>query len=134
MSIFSRKKKEDKSEEKPQEKAVDEEAGEETKPSVKLLPKGGDARAYAAISEPYVTEKAGNMGALGKYTFKVSRGSNKFEIKKAIEKMYKVKVEKVAVVSMPAKTRRVGRREGKKPGFKKAIVTLIEGDKIDIVS
>ena len=54
--------------------------------------------------------------------------------KKAIEKMYKVKVKSVSITMKPAKARRVGKHEGFKAGFKKAIVTLIKGDKIDIVS
>lgn len=86
-----------------------------------------------AILSPHLTEKARLLGKVNKYVFKIDKNSNKIQIQKAIEKMYKVKVKKVAVISIPSKTRRVGRYEGKKSGFKKAIVTLFEGNKIDII-
>lgn len=137
MALFSKKKsaqggsasgEKEEIKNEPQEMA---EVKDKIKPTAKL-PKGGDEMSYAAIISPHVTEKASNMGALNKYSFKVNADSNKFEIKNAIEKMYKVKVKKVAIVTMPSKARRVGRHEGVKPGFKKAIVTLVEGDKIEI--
>ena len=78
------------------------------------------------------------MSSLNKYVFKVSFDANKTEIKKAIEKMYNVKVEKVNIIHIPGKKRRLGRiegwRKGLKRGFKKAIVTLRKGDKIEVLS
>ena len=98
------------------------------------MPKGGDEHTYAVISIPHLTEKATLLAGINKYVFKVSNNSTKIDIKKAIEKMYKVKVRKVAVALVPSKTRRVGKHEGEKPGYKKAIITLVAGDKIDIIS
>ena len=120
--------------EKPEMEPVHEEVEkkDEAKPTTKL-PKGGDSRAYQAVISPHVTEKASNLGALNKYIFKVSKNAGKIEIKNAIEKMYEVEVKDVAVMNVPAKFRRVGRHEGEKPGYKKAIVTLKEGNKIEII-
>lgn len=81
----------------------------------------------------HVTEKAGNLNSLNQYVFKVAVGSNKIEIKKAVEKMYGVKVDQVRISVMPAKKRRLGRQEGEKSGFKKAMVKLAEGQKIEIM-
>ena len=96
------------------------------------LPQGEDARAYQIIQGPYQTEKAARQMAWNKYVFRVTKPANQPEIKRAIEKLYKVKVVKVSVLNMPAKERRLGRQIGMRPGFKKAIVTLRAGDKIDL--
>lgn len=126
MALFGKKNKRAEIQEKPKEKSVKEEV---IKPALPPVSSGGS---YESILSPHLTEKASLAGELNKYVFKVRKNSNKIEIKKAIEKIYKVKVKKVAVLSMPSKSRRVGRYEGKKPGFKKAIVTLIEGNKIEL--
>jgi large subunit ribosomal protein L23 len=83
------------------------------------------------LSAPHVTEKAINMGRQNKYIFKVNPNANKSEVKKAIAELYGVKVMDVNVVNIPRKKKRVGMREGFKSGFKKAVVTLAEGDKIE---
>jgi large subunit ribosomal protein L23 len=106
---------------------------QEKQPEIKI-PKGGDDHAYSVIIAPHMTEKASLETAKNKYTFKVAKNASKIEVKKAIEKMYKVKVKNVSITMKPNKIRRIGRNEGIKAGFKKAIVTLVEGDKIDIVS
>lgn len=134
MALFGRKKTKkdsDDNEIKPQAEAVQEKVGEVEAPKTQL-PKGGDEHAYAVILKPLVTEKSSFQNAINKYVFKVAEDSNKFEIKKAIEKMYKVSVIKVAISRLPSKYRRIGRHEGEKSGYKKAIVTLKEGDKIEI--
>jgi len=79
-----------------------------------------------------LTEKARKFAEKGQYVFEVSKISNKSEIKKAIEKIFKVKVEKVRIIKLPEKPRRLGRMSGKKKGIKKAIVRLKEGQKIEI--
>jgi len=66
-----------------------------------------------------------------KYTFEVEKDTNKIEIKKAIESLYKVKVVKVNTLIMHGKKRRVRSEIGKRPDWKKAIVTLRIGDKIE---
>lgn len=78
------------------------------------------------------TEKGSMMLALNKYLFWVDTGSNKIEIRRSIEDIYKVKVDAVNTVSMRGKLKRVRYAVGKTSDWKKAIVTLKEGSKIDI--
>ena len=73
------------------------------------------------------------MSALRKYVFLIDEIANEPEVKKAVEGIYKVKVEKVNVINTRPKPRRIGRNFTKKPGYKKAIVTLKEGQKLDIL-
>lgn len=95
-------------------------------------------RIYNIIKEPHIAEKASYLAEQNKYIFKVYPKANKIEIKKAIEALYGTQVKKVNIVHMPPKKRRIGRTEGwrggLKKGFKKAIVTLKEGEKIEIIS
>jgi len=83
------------------------------------------------ILEPLFTEKTSNLMPLNKYAFKVANQANKIEVKKAIEGLYNVNVISVNILKTSAKPKRVGRREMIKPGFKKAIVTLKEGESIE---
>jgi len=85
------------------------------------------------IKNPLITEKATAESSLGKYTFLVDKKANKPEVKKAVENIYKVKVVDVNVINTKPKTRRLGRATGVKPGYKKAIVTLAAGQKLDIL-
>lgn len=78
------------------------------------------------------TEKGSVLLPLNKYLFWVERDSNKIEIKKAVEDIYKVKVDAVNTVMMRGKLKRVRYAIGKTSDWKKAIVTLKEGSKIDI--
>ena len=78
------------------------------------------------------TEKGATLLPLNKYLFWVDRSCNKIEIGSAIEDIYKVKVESVNTVMMRGKNKRVRYVAGKTPDWKKAIVTLHEGSKIDI--
>ena len=78
------------------------------------------------------TEKGTAMQTLNKYLFWVDTSSNKIEIKRAIEDIYKTKVDAVNTVMMRGKLKRVRHAIGKTPDWKKAIVTLKEGSKIDI--
>jgi len=87
------------------------------------------------LKKPLVTEKVSALNEKGKYGFVVDKDANKIQIKTAIEKMYGVTVEKVATMKYAgkAKSRYTKSRviTGKTPSFKKAIVTLAEGDVID---
>lgn len=85
------------------------------------------------VKHPIITEKATRMGALGQYMFLVASEATSPEIKKIIETSYKVKVARVQVLNVKPKPRRLGRNIGMKPGYKKAIVTLKEGQKLDIL-
>ena len=140
MALFNRKK--NKNSEAVIERPAADIAAEVLRPTVtatqrteQLRPEdGADALAYQAIVRPHLTEKASRAGAFNKYVFRVAKGANKLEIKQAIQKLYKVHVEKVAVAYLPAKERRLGRQVGHKPGFKKAVVTLRAGNKIDLAA
>jgi large subunit ribosomal protein L23 len=78
------------------------------------------------------TEKGANLLTLNKYLFWVDRSSNKIEIRNAIEDIYKVKVDSVNTTMVRGKAKRVRYAVGKTSDWKKAIVTLKEGSKIDI--
>jgi len=85
----------------------------------------------SSLLHPYVSEKATRLEGMNQYMFKVTRNANKPEVKKAIQNRYKVTVVAVNMVNMPSKKRTVGRHVGTKAGFRKAIVTLAEGDSIN---
>lgn len=81
------------------------------------------------IIRPLITEKSMDMQQERKYVFEVDKNANKTEIKNAIEAIFGVKVAKVNTMNMKGKTKRMGRFEGKRPDWKKAIVTLTEDSK-----
>lgn len=81
------------------------------------------------IIRPVITERSMEDMAEGKYTFVVDKRSNKSEIKKAIETIFGVKVEKVNTMNMLGKVKRQGLHSGKRPDWKKAIVQLTEDSK-----
>lgn len=81
------------------------------------------------IIKPIITEKSMEDMALGKYTFMVDKRANKSEVKKAIEKIFDVKVEKVNTMNMLGKIKRQGMNKGRRPSWKKAIVKLTEDSK-----
>lgn len=84
------------------------------------------------IDSPLVTEKGTLVNELGNQVlFRVRSDANKVEIAEAVEAFFKVKVLKVRTVRMLGKKRRVGRVVGQKPAWKKAYVTLAEGQRID---
>ena len=87
---------------------------------------------YEVLRRPIITEKNSVLTAQGKYTFEVSRDANKPQIKKAVEKAFKVNVTSVNVICVPGKMRRAGRRRGMTPEWKKAVVTLQAGQKIEL--
>ncbi len=86
---------------------------------------------YKVVINPVLTEKSNLELAKNKYTFEVAKEANKIEIKRAIEKVYNVKVAKINTLNCGGKKVRMGRSTGKKPDWKKAIVTLKEGQKIE---
>lgn len=83
------------------------------------------------ILGPVISEKAYKGIEQSKYTFKVHPEANKVEIRNAVEKLFNVKVVKVNVINVKPKKKRLGKFEGKTSSWKKAIVTLREGDKIE---
>ncbi|GAV24647.1 50S ribosomal protein L23 [Carboxydothermus islandicus] len=84
------------------------------------------------IIRPLITEKSMDLAQENKYTFVVDKNANKIEIKNAIEELFKVKVEKVNTIRVKGKMKRVGRFVGRTPEYKKAIVKLRAGDKIEL--
>ena len=85
------------------------------------------------IKNPLITEKGTRMSQWGQYVFLVDKKANKPEIKKIIEKEYKVNIVAVNIINTKDKPRRLGRTLGVKPGYKKAIVSLKKGQKLDIL-
>ena len=81
------------------------------------------------IIAPVITEKSVVALPEKKYTFRVAKGANKIEIAKAVEEIFKVKVQKVNTISMKGRLRRMGRNEGYNPSWKKAVVTLTADSK-----
>ena len=85
------------------------------------------------IKAPIITEKSANIASNERtYVFKVDVKANKSQIKDAIEKIFNVKVERVNTVNVHPKKKRVGRYAGMTNKYKKAIVTLVNGNKIDL--
>jgi len=90
-----------------------------------------DAR--EVILRPVVTERSTAMAdERGAYTFLVATDANKIEIRRAVQALFGVRVNDVRTMNCRGKVRRVGRSVGRKPAYKKAIVTLAEGQRIDV--
>lgn len=87
---------------------------------------------YDIIKEPLLTEKGTKQEKTRKYFFVVNRGAKKHEIREAVERIFNVKVEKVNTMVMGGKWKRVRYQPGKTSDWKKAIVTLKEGSKIEL--
>ena len=119
MAIFTKKPETD---EKVEYKADEKSA---------TLGNGPTVRIPSILIQPRISEKAGAMAQMNKYVFLVATGTNKVEVKKAVEAAYKVKVIQVNVVNNKGKSRNFGRTKGTTSDFKKAIVTLKKGDKIE---
>lgn len=100
------------------------------KPKVRKIPAWEISK---LIFTPQITEKATDLSAENKYIFKVARIANKSQIKKAVRALYGVKVTSVNIINIHRKPRRIGKTSGFKPGYKKAVVTLAKGEKIEIV-
>ena len=89
-------------------------------------------RAFQVLIGPHVSEKAAMAAdAAGQHVFKVATDANKLEIKRAVEKLFNVKVTEVRVVNMKGKNKRFGQMLGRRQDWKKAYVTLAEGQDID---
>lgn len=84
------------------------------------------------IYKPLITEKNSENAAYNKYVFEVSPFANKIEIRDAVEDIFKVKVLKVNTIASPGKPRRFGKYMGKTSSTRKAVVTLKQGDKIEV--
>ena len=89
---------------------------------------------YTTLKKPLLTENSlVERDTHNRYGFIVAANASKGEIKTAVEKVFNVTVTKINTISVTGKTHRMGRFEGKRPEYKKAFVTLKEGDKIELV-
>jgi large subunit ribosomal protein L23 len=89
---------------------------------------------FTIIKKPLFTEKGSNLKETeNKLLIEVSKDANKIEIKKALEEIFKVKVEKVATIKAHGKWKRQGKSLGKRPDRKKALITLKKGEKLDFI-
>jgi large subunit ribosomal protein L23 len=139
---FLKKKKEAEKAKKPAKVSV---VKKENKPAVKKVekteiatvavsPKTKSSKfSYEAIKQPHISEKASYLAEMDQYIFEVSPNYNKNEIKKAVEGIYGVDVLSVNVIKIPAKKRRLGKTEGFRKAYKKAVVKIKNGQKIEIL-
>jgi large subunit ribosomal protein L23 len=87
---------------------------------------------HEVLVRPIITEKNTMLSEQGKYAFEVLPNVNKIEIKRAVEEVFKVKVAAVNVIRVPGKQRRMGRTSGMTRSWKKAVVTLRPGERIEL--
>jgi len=87
---------------------------------------------YEVIRRPIITEKSTMLGEGGQYVFEVARTANKVDVKRAVEAIFKVNVRAVNISHVRGKVRRMGRSQGMTSAWKKAIVTLQEGQRIEL--
>lgn len=85
------------------------------------------------LQSPQISEKAGFLAESNQYIFRVSKRANKTEVKKAIESTFGINVASVRIINVPGKERKVGGKIGFKKGYKKAIVKIKEGQKIEVL-
>jgi large subunit ribosomal protein L23 len=91
-----------------------------------------EIQVFEVLRKPLITEKNAALQSLGKYVFEVAMGANKAQVKNAVEMAFKVTVTGVNIIMVKGKTRRAGRRTMVTSPWKKAIVTLKAGDKIEL--
>ena len=143
MSVFDYFKKED--QKKPDQAEVKEPKAKpkpaaEKQPEVKKEPAPAAAnltkgeRAALVLEAPHISEKGTFLSAQNQYLFRVASRANKPEIKKAVEALYKVKVVSVNIINRPPRPKSWQRKIGHQSGYKKAIVTLRAGDRIEIIT
>lgn len=98
------------------------------KESGKQMPMG----TFIAIERQHLSEKASRLAEEGQYVFRIADGASKAEVRGAVERLYSVHVESIGIIRMPAREIGRGRRKGTRSGYKKAIVRLKKGDRIDL--
>lgn len=140
LDFLKKKKKVEEKEEKPKKiKKKKEEKKEAKKPPTLKVKKKKKIKkkipdfVFQVLKEPHITEKATDLTKKNQYTFKVLKDANKNQIKTAVETLYGVDVISVNIINIPRKKRRLGRIEGFKKAYKKAIVKIKEGQKIEIM-
>ncbi|MDO8265241.1 MAG: 50S ribosomal protein L23 [Candidatus Parcubacteria bacterium] len=89
--------------------------------------------AYKILKGVHVTEKATDLAAKNQYTFKIFSNANKTEVKRIVQEIYGIDVLDVKIITIPGKNKRMGKTLGFRPGCKKAIVRIKEGQKIEVM-
>ena len=92
-----------------------------------------EGEGYRILKKPRITEKATDLAEKNQYVFEVYPRTNKNELKKAIKDLYGVDAVSVRIINVPRKKRRLGRIEGFRKGYKKAIIKIKEGQKIEVL-
>lgn len=136
LDFLKRKKEIDKNKGKKTEKVLDTKKLDKAKVSPVVRTTGLKKKkgfSYEIVKEPHISEKASNLAEKNVYVFKVRGGINKSEIKKSVEGIYGTDVLSVNIVKIPRKKRRIGKAEGFKKGYVKAMVKIKEGQKIEIL-
>ncbi len=118
---------------KPAEVKVAAKKTERVEKPVAGKPKKILGEAYKVLVKPHVTEKASYLASKNQYIFEVFPRSNKKQVKKAVEDVYGVDVADVHIINIHSKRMRLGRTEGWSAGYKKAIVRIKEGQKIEVL-
>lgn len=118
---------------KPKEKKAEVKKAVSKVEPVKKVASRKKGEIYRILKEPRVSEKATYLSDQGKYTFKVFSQANKIQIKRAITNLYGVRVKNVKIINIKPKKRILRGIEGTKGGYKKAIITLKQGEKIEIL-
>lgn len=138
MGIFNKPKEETKQpavkETKPEVVKVEK---KKTEKPTEVKTKAGDIKGAAkqnnhVLIKPLITEKATHLGAINKYVFAINPKMNKVEVKKAIRAVYKVDPIKINISNFSGKLVRYGKTSGRTKAWKKAIITLKAGDKIEV--
>lgn len=114
-------------------KAVKKEIVSKVEPIKKAPARRKESVEANLLKEPHISEKATDLSESGKYIFKIYKNANKSEIKKAIANLYGVAVKNVNIINIKTKERLLRGKKGKKHGYKKAIITLEKGHKIEIL-
>ncbi len=94
----------------------------------------GEERMYDLILRPVITEKATLGSEHNQVTFRVPLEATKSEIKSAVERLFEVKVKAVNTLRVKGKVKRFRGRKGRRPDYKKAVITLVEGQSIDVTT
>ena len=104
-------------------------------PAVPKIKKEGKkfSRSWQVLRSPQVTEKASALAAKNDYVFRVFSRTNKKEVSRAVESIFGVDVLDVKIINVPERKRRLGKIKGNRPGYKKAVVRIKEGQKIEIM-
>jgi large subunit ribosomal protein L23 len=119
---------------KPAKKTVKSESKKTTKKSEGVKVGKATIKSYDCIIKPILSEETmKNMETMNKITVQVNKNSNKVEIKNAFEAIFGVKVKQVNISNVRAKDKRVGKYSGKTSSYKKAIITLAEGQSLDLL-